>query len=73
MNNIRKVAIIGIGGFSRELKSHFINKNKNTSIKLLTDLKNTKYESLNNINLTSYNFLNQCFCSTKRSCMAYRY
>ena len=38
-------------------KSHFINKNKNTSIKLLTDLKNTKYESLNNINLTSYEII----------------
>lgn len=57
MNNIRKIAIVGTGGFSRELKYHFINKNKNTSIKLVTDLKNTKYESLNNINLTNYEII----------------
>ena len=50
MNSFKNIAIIGTGGFSRELKSHIGNKNRDTIIKIVTDLKNTEYESLHDIN-----------------------
>lgn len=57
MNNIKNIAIIGIGGFSRELKYHIINKYKNVNVKIITDLKIHNYELLDDVLNQEYNFI----------------
>lgn len=58
MYNIRRIAVLGHGGFAREVQAHIMNKyNNNAIVKLVTDLKVPHVDHINKIDLKQYDII----------------
>ena len=52
-----KIGIIGLGGFSREIKAHITSKFKDKNPEILTDLKSNQYKNIYDLDLNDYGLI----------------